>query len=215
VSAGPARRVRPAPSSRRILHPRGALAGLAVALAVALTGCSGGSGPSSGSSADSASASADPSREAAGVAWSPCDGLTAARVGRLLGESVRERTGTAGRPQCTFVPRETGGAAYQVSYLWFGGGLDAALRSTGRLSAQLRPVRVPGAEAARVAVARRSSGVLTTGFVQTDGLVQSVNAVQVKPYDEQAVVAGTRALLGELARRAPAPPSSPSPSPSS
>jgi hypothetical protein len=139
------------------------------------------------------------------VAWSPCDGLTAARVSRLLGEPVREHDGTASQPQCTFVPQERGGAAYQVSYLWFDGGLDAALRSTGRLGSQLRPVRVPGADAARLAVARRASGVLTTGFVQTDGLVQSVNAVQVRPYDERAVVAGTRALLGELARQAPSP----------
>jgi threonine dehydratase len=44
--------------------------------------------------------------------------------------------------------------------------------------------------------------------VQTDGLVQSVNAVQVRPYDERAVVAGTRVLLGELARQAPSPTSS-------
>jgi hypothetical protein len=148
------------------------------------------------------------------VAWSPCDGLTAARVSRLLGEPVREHDGTASQPQCTFVPQERGGAAYQVSYLWFDGGLDAALGSMGRLGSQLRPVQVPGADAARIAVARKNSGVLTTGFVQTDGLVQSVNAVQVRPYDEQAVVAGTLALLGELARKAPSPAASSSASPS-
>jgi hypothetical protein len=187
------------------LYTRGALAGAVALLSVALSACSGGSGSPASSASIGSSPGADPSSEAAGVAWSPCDGLTAARVGRLLGEPVREQDGTAGQPRCAFVPRTRGGAAYQVSYLWFDGGLDAALRSTGRLGSQLRPVRVPGADAARLAVARRASGVLTTGFVQTDGLVQSVNAVQVRPYDERAVVAGTRALLGELARQAPSP----------
>jgi hypothetical protein len=187
------------------LYTRGALAGAVALLSVALSACSGGSGSPASPASTGSSAGADPSSETAGVAWTPCDGLTAARVGRLLGEPVREQDGTAGQPRCAFVPRTRGGAAYQVSYLWFDGGLDAALRSTGRLGSQLRPVRVPGADAARLAVARRASGVLTTGFVQTDGLVQSVNAVQVRPYDERAVVAGTRALLGELARQAPSP----------
>jgi hypothetical protein len=190
------------------LYTRGALAGAVALLSVALSACSGGSGSPASPASTGSSAGADPSSEATGVAWSPCDGLTAARVGRLLGEPVREQDGTAGQPRCAFVPRTRGGAAYQVSYLWFDGGLDAALRSTGRLGSQLRPVQVPGADAARLAVARRASGVLTTGFVQTDGLVQSVNAVQVRPYDERAVVAGTRVLLGELARQAPSPTSS-------
>jgi hypothetical protein len=47
--------------------------------------------------------------------------------------------------------------------------------------------------------------VLVSGFVQTEGLVQSVNAVQLRPYDERAVVSGTRRLLAALAAHAPAP----------
>lgn len=74
--------------------------------------------------------------------------------------------------------------AAAVSYLWFDGGLDAA----------------------RIAVRERRSGVLVTGFVQTEGLVQNVNAVHLEPYDRRALVTlvtSTTALLAALARTAP------------
>jgi hypothetical protein len=92
-----------------------------------------------------------------------------------------------------------------VSYLYFDGGLDAALGSMGAVARQLRPVSVPGADAARVAVRERRSGVLVTGFVQTQGLVQSVNAVDLAPYDRDRAVASTTRLLAVLARHAPDP----------
>jgi hypothetical protein len=176
-------------------------AGLVAALAAAAlaSGCSsdGGSGPTTPDPAVS---------DAADVAWNPCDGLTAAQVGRLAGEELAEQTGTAAEPRCTFTPVAEGGPAYDVSYLWFDGGLDAALDAMGTVGTQLRPVDVPGADAARLAVRARPSGVLVTGFVQTDGLVQSVNAVQLKPYDERRVVASTRHLLAALVRGAPSSP---------
>lgn len=170
---------------------------LAAALAAAtlVAGCSSGSG--SGGPAAQAS-------KAAEVAWSPCDGLTAARVGQIAGARVTEQTGTADQPRCTFTPLDEGGPAYDVSYLWFDGGLDAALDSMGAITRQLRPVDVAGADAARVAVKPRRSGILVTGFVQTGGLVQSVNAAQLAPYDEQRLVRSTTDLLAELAKAAPA-----------
>lgn len=176
-------------------------AALAAALAAAAlaSGCS--------SDADPDPAAHDPvASDAAAVAWSPCDGLTAAQVGRLAGEEMAEQTGTEAEPRCTFTPVAEGGAAYDVSFLWFAGGLDAALDAMGSAGAQLRPVDVPGADAARLALRARASGVLVTGFVQTDGLVQSVNAAQLKPYDEQRVVTATRRLLAALVRGAPASP---------
>jgi len=177
-----------------------ALPAAAVLLTAALAaGCSGGS---SGSPATPGTAGAS---DAAKVAWNPCDGLTAAEVGRYVGERVTEHDGTDAQPRCTFTPQTKGGAAYDVSYLSFDGGLDAALGSMGAVARQLRPVRVPGAQAARLAVNTKRTGVLVTGFVQTKGLVQSVNAVQLAPYDEGAVVAATRRLLAALARKAPDP----------
>ena len=177
----------------------------ATVVAIAAAGLLGLSACSSDGTPSSAHGTADPS-DLMAVGWSPCDDLTAASVSRLVGAVVQEDNGTVGAPRCTFTPKRAGGAAYDVSYLWFDGGLDAALDSMGATGAQLEPVDVAGAEAARLVVSADESGVLVTGFVQTDGLVQSVNAAQVAPYDEKQVAAGTKALLAELAKHAPTSP---------
>ncbi len=148
-------------------------------------------------------APSDAATRAGDVAWSPCDGLTAESVSDLVGEEVTQQTGTAQQQRCTFTPVAESGAAYDVNYQPFDGGLNEALESMGAAGTQLRAVEVPDADAARIAVRERRSGVIVSGFVQTGGLVQSVNAVQLKPYDRRAVVAGTTALLGELAAQAP------------
>lgn len=183
----------------------GALAATTVLAGCSSDGSDGSDGPAgSAGSAPSDHASPDGS-DIAGVAWSPCDELTARSVSRLVGAGVEEHDGTAAAPRCTFTPTREGGAAYDLSYLWFDGGLDAALAAMGASGAQLKPAEVPGADAARLAVRATKSAVLVTGFVQTPGLVQSVNAAQLAPYDEQQVVDATRALLAELAKRAPDP----------
>lgn len=169
------------------------IATVAVAV-VAVAGCS----------SEEPEPSAIPS-EVAKVAWSPCDTLPADTVSRLVGERVDQNTGTLEAPGCKFTPRQRGGAVYDVNYLWFDGGLDAALDAMGAAGAQLRPIEIDGADSARLVVRTQKSGVLVTGFVQTPGLVQSVNAVQLKPYDERRVVRGTKALLAELASGAPGP----------
>jgi hypothetical protein len=164
---------------------------LAAGMAVALTGCA--------TSAEPEPTAAD----AAGVGWSPCDDLTAKEVAALSGEPMTEQTGTEDSPRCAFLPKEKGGPAYDVSYLFFDGGLDTALDAMGTIATQLETVDVPGAEAARVAVKERKDGILVTGFVQTDGLVQSVNAVQLQGFDRDRLVTSTTALLEELAANAP------------
>lgn len=178
----------------------GVLAAVLTTAAVA-AGCSDGGADTRPPHATS-SASTAPSAAQAG--WSPCDGLTAASVSALVGDRVRENDGSSSQPRCTFTPVATGGAAYDLSYLWFDGGLEAALDAMGAAGSQLRSVQVPGADAARLVVRASKDGVLVTGFVQTGGLVQSVNAAQLAPYRRTRVVAGTTALLGELARQAPA-----------
>lgn len=144
--------------------------------------------------------------QAAEVAWSPCDGLSAPQVTRLAGEEMTEQTGTADEPRCTFTPVAEGGPAFDISYLWFDGTLDEAWQTMGDVQGRVTRVDVPGADGARLVVHARPSAVLVTGFVQTRGLVQSVNAVQLKPYAEQQVVATTRGLLAALVRAAPASP---------
>jgi hypothetical protein len=169
---------------------------LAAALlaAVLTAGCSAGS-----ESPDPTAAVSD----AADVGWSPCDGLDAAQVGRFAGEQLAEQTGTADQPRCAFTPVAKGGPAFDVNYLFFDGGLDEAWRTMGEVQGRVSRIDVPGADAARLVVHARRPAVLVTGFVQSGGLVQSVNAVQLRPYDEQRVVEATRQLLAALVRAAP------------
>lgn len=170
------------------------VAAVAAVAAGVLTGCSASEEPEP----TAADASA-----AAGVGWSPCDELTARTVGDLAGERVRESNGSAESPRCVFLPVQEGGPAYDVSYLFFDGGLDTALDAMGTVATQLEPIDVPGADAARLAVKERKDGILVTGFVQTDGLVQSVNAVDLAPHDRDRLVTSTTDLLAELAGHAP------------
>ncbi len=147
---------------------------------------------------------ADPAvSDAAAVGWSPCDGLGPAQVGRYAGQQMAEQTGTADQPRCAFTPVTEGGPAFDVNYLFFDGGLDEAWRTMGEVPGRVSRIDVPGADTARLVVHARRSAVLVTGFVQSGGLVQSVNAVQLRPYDEQRVVAATRQLLAALVRAAP------------
>ncbi len=141
--------------------------------------------------------------EAADVGWSPCDGLDAAAVGRLAGQEMTEQNGTTDQPRCAFTPVRDGGPAFDVNYVWFDGGLDEAWRTMGDVAGDVSTIRVPGADAARLVVHARPPAVLVSGFVQTGGLVQSVNAVQLRPYDEQRVVTATRELMAALVRAAP------------
>lgn len=168
-----------------------------LAAAALLGGCSSADGD------DEPAAEVSPSADPRDVAWSPCDGLDAAAVGKLVGAPVTEQTGTSAQPRCAFLPVREGGPAFDLNYLWFDGGLDEAWRSMGKVAGRVSEIDVPGAEAARIVVHATDSGLLVTGFVQTEGLVQSVNAVQLDPYDRRAVVAATRGLLAELADNAP------------
>lgn len=177
---------------------RAATLSVALLAVLALAGCS--DEPQDDPS--TATSTADPS-DVAALGWSPCDGVSAPQVSRFAGQRMTEQNGTADQPRCTFSPVEKGGPAYDVSYLWFDGGLDAALDSMGATGAQLEQVKVSGADAARLVVTPKKSVVLVTGFVQTQGLVQSVNAAQIAPYDEQALAASTKRLLAALARAAP------------
>lgn len=174
---------------------RAAAAAALALLSLGVAGCSSGS--------DQPDPPASALSEAADVAWSPCDGVDAARVTRLAGERMAEQTGSSDQPRCAFTPVAEGGPAFDVNYLWFDGGLDEAWRSMGQVQGRVSRIDVPGADAARLVVHARRSAVLVSGFVQTGGLVQSVNAVQLRPYDAQRVVAATRGLLAALVKAAP------------
>lgn len=175
---------------------RRALPAVALLAAALAAGCSsdGAGGPGGPGSAAS---------DAADVGWSPCDGLDAVQVSRWAGQRMTEQTGTADQPRCAFTPVADGGPAFDVNYLFFDGGLDEAWRTMGSIQGRVTRLAVPGADAARLVVHARRPAVLVTGFVQSGGLVQSVNAVQLRPYDERQVVSATRRLLAALVRATP------------
>jgi hypothetical protein len=170
------------------------VAALVAAATVSLTACG---------SDESKTPASTAASEAAGVGWTPCDGLTAKQVGEIAGETMTMDTGSKDSPRCAFLPEKKGAAAFELSYVFFDGGLDAALDAMGAAGTQLKSIEVEGAESARIAVRTKKTAIAVTGFVETAGLVQSVNAAELAPYDEDALVAATTQLLSALAKAAP------------
>ena len=175
---------------------RGGAAALAGVLL--LTGCSGGSEPSE----TAAPAPTTPPTQSTPTAapFNPCDDLTAALVGRALGAEVRKETGSSSTLRCAFLPTETGGPTLNVTYLDFDGDFEQAWASMGTIDGTVTDVDVAGARAARLVVNARDDAVLVTGFVQVGGLLQTVNAVQLAPYDESGATAAVTTVLARLAK---------------
>jgi hypothetical protein len=197
----------------RARYAPGLLLALLLALLLPLGGCGGGaSGDGDGDGGDGSSSGRSPSGsssasgDAVEAAWNPCRDLSAGRVGAALGAAFTLDTGTAEQPRCAFLPVEEGGPTLNVTYLWFDGGLDEAFSSMGRVAGEVTELRVPGADAARLVVNADRRATLVTGFVQTGGLIETVNAAQLAPSDPRAVVRATRAVLATLVEHAPASP---------
>ena len=97
------------------------------------------------------------------------------------------------------------GPTLNVTYLW---STAASTRPSRRWAARRRGhgPRVPGADAARLVVNANRKATLVTGFVQTGGLVETVNAVQLAPSQPRAVVRATRRVMATLVEHAPASP---------
>ncbi len=147
---------------------------------------------------------ADPASDpASDPAWNPCGDVEPATVGAALRADVTRETGTADNPRCAFLPKLDGGPTLNVTYLWFDGSFDQAWRSMGTLDGTVTQLDVPGADAARLVVSASRKAVLVTGFVQTGRLIETVNAIELAPYDRARVVGATRAVLATLASHAP------------
>lgn len=180
---------------------------LLLAALLPLAACGGGddsTGTSSPAGSGSLSSGGSTSGGVSKAAWNPCRDLRADRVGAALDAEVTVDTGTSAAPRCAFLPVEEGGPTLNVTYLWFDGGLDEAFSSMGRLDGEVTSPRVPGADAARLVVNTNRKATLVTGFVQTGGLIETVNAVQLAPSRPRAVVRATRAVMSTLAQHAPA-----------
>lgn len=172
-------------------------------LLLPLAACSGGEEEATpdGSPHSGSSASAD---TPAVASWNPCDDLEPEEVGELLGAEVTEEDGDASAMRCSFLPVEEGGPTVDVNYLWFDGAFTDAWETIGdQVVGKVRDVEVPGADAARVVVQKTGDGVVVSGFVQTGGLIESVNAVVLDRGGRDRLVEATRGLMALLSERAP------------
>ena len=124
-------------------------------------------------------------------------------MGAALGARVTEETGTADNPRCAFLPVRKGGPTLNVTYTPFEGDFDAAWKSMGHLDGVVTEPDIAGATAARVVVNRSPKAVFVSGFVHSPGLIQTVNAVALRPYDAGRVAAATRSVLTTLVAHAP------------
>jgi len=157
---------------------------------------------------DDPTASVDPrdgASSAVATPWNPCDDLEPEEVGRLLGEEVTEEVGDPGAMRCTYVPVTEGGATLDLNYLWFDGSFEDAWDTIGAdVAGRVRDVDLPTADAARTVVQVTDDAVAVTGFVQTGGLIESVNALVLDPGARDRLARATRGVLRLLSERAPA-----------
>ena len=196
----------------RVRRARPALTALALAaLPLALlAGCGGsGSSPSAGGS----SASASPSSQWPTI--NPCDALDPAPVSRALGWPLKVDKGTQANARCALLPRKQGGPTFELNYLWFPGGLDAAWNTLQAPPGAVTEPKVAGADAAKLVVYATKKAYYVSGFVQNGSLIQSFNGLALAPYDAARMRRSALVLLGELSADAPKSQPRPSSSPSS
>lgn len=167
-----------------------------------LTGCSGGGADDEG---DPAGASPHGGATTpAATSWNPCDDVEPEEVGELLGSAVTEEDGEPGAMRCTYLPVEEGGPTLDVNYLWFDGSFaDAWETIGGDITGRVSDLDLPTADAARTVVQVTDDAVVVTGFVQTGGLIESVNAIVLDPGQRATLLRATRGLLRLLSERAP------------
>lgn len=174
------------------------LAAAALVPLFALAGC-GSSSPSAGPSAPgspSSSASAAPT-------FNPCDGLDAKPVSRALGAKLTVTTGTADAPRCALLPVAKGGPTFELSYLWFDGGLDAAWKTMQIPTGTVSEPHVAGADDAREVAQQTSSALAVSAFLQNGSLIQSVNGLALAPYHPGRMRRAIDAILTQLSAKAP------------
>ena len=153
------------------------------------------SAPASGDASATATATATP--------FNPCDGLDAAAISKALGSAVKVETGTASEPRCALLPKKKGGPTFDLSYLWFDGGLDAAWDSiTDKPAGTLTQPAIKGADATRLVVQRKPNGYAVSAFLQNGTLIQSLNGIALPPYDAAAMQRATTTILTQLSAAA-------------
>jgi hypothetical protein len=179
------------------------LGGLAALLVGGLlAGCSSDDSPASDGGPRATSATASPTGPTTGSpaepAFNPCDGVDAAAVSQALGSELTKQTGTAEAPRCALLPEQEGGPTFELSYLWFDQGLEAAWSSMKVPAGKVSSPRIPGADDARLVVNESGSAYAVSAFLQNGDLIQTVNAFVLSPYDGSGLLRATNVLLRQL-----------------
>jgi hypothetical protein len=147
---------------------------------------------------------APPSPSPTEALWNPCDSLDLGEVSTWFDAGFAKDAGTPDAPACTFTPDDEGGPVVDANYMLFPEGLDALFDAMTDLDPDdVREVRVPGADAARVIVDFDDRQLFVNGSVQNDDLIQTVDVVDPAPYDEARVVRAVRSILAEFSAAAP------------
>ena len=193
-------------SRRRATLIRRALPTTALALLPllpTLVACGGATPSAESSPSVSPSASGSASGSAQWPTINPCDGLDPAPVAQALGWSLKVDKGTSTNARCALLPTKDGGPTYELNYLWFPGGLDAAWNTIQAPPGAVTRPRVKGADATRLVVYRTKKAFYVSGFVQNGSLIQSFNGLALAPYDATRMRRAALVLLGELSAGAP------------
>lgn len=138
--------------------------------------------------------------------WNPCDALDVAFVKEQYDVDALEHAGSPTSPECRFTPvaGATGGdAVVTANYLLFPGKLDDAWQKMGQQAdADVRTPSIAGADDARIVVNATKKQLYVTGFVQNGTLIQQVDVVDPKPYDDKRIVRAVEATLTRLSAHA-------------
>lgn len=151
--------------------------------------------------------------------WNPCDSLDTTFIQRQYGVASTKHAGTPTEPECRFTPTDekSGDPVVTANYILFPGTLDDAWKTMGqREDADVRRPTIDAADDARIVVNATKKQLYVTGFVQNGVLIQQVDVVDPKPYDEARVVRAVEETLTLLSRQADAKDvgKTPAPSPS-
>ncbi|WP_418061664.1 hypothetical protein [Pimelobacter simplex] len=137
--------------------------------------------------------------------WNPCDGLDVAFVKQQYGVASTKHAGSPEKPECRFTPEDekSGDPVVTANYILFPGTLDDAWQTMGqREDADVRRPRIADADDARIVVNATKKQLYVTGFVQNGVLIQQVDVVDPKPYDEARIVRAVEQTLTVLSRAA-------------
>jgi hypothetical protein len=161
--------------------------------------------PTPSASADAspdASPSASPRASPTQPAFNPCDGVDVVAVSTALGAGLKKETGTADSPRCALLPEKKDGPTFELSYLWFDQGLEAAWSTMQVPAGKVSRPSVPGADDARLVVNDSGSAYAVSAFLQNGKLIQTVNALALAPYDGPKLLRATDVLLRQLSAAA-------------